>query len=101
MSGYLVHARTTVQCAHAGQAMPTRSDARVRVGGFPVIVAAVPYTILGCSLPTPCASEQWISGATKVRVGGVPVLLSDSRSVCTPTGTALTVLPVQSKVRGV
>ncbi|MFE2063491.1 hypothetical protein ACFXDH_13960 [Streptomyces sp. NPDC059467] len=108
MPGHLLSAFALVGCAHGGRAVPTRPDTRVLVDGVPVTVAApdAPYTVVGCPLPVqpgpgPCVSAQWTGGATRVRAGGLPVLLSDSRSVCTPTGTALTVLAVQARVRGV
>ncbi|MEU9450678.1 hypothetical protein [Streptomyces sp. NPDC048277] len=108
MPGFLLHAGATVNCAHTGKATPTsRPSTRVKVNGSPVTVATDAYTVAGCPPPAepdpgPCVSAQWTGGATRVRAGGVPVVLSDSQSVCTPTGTPLTVqLAVQRRVRGV
>ncbi|MFD8716629.1 hypothetical protein ACFV2H_01010 [Streptomyces sp. NPDC059629] len=108
MPGYLLHAGATVACAHTGKATPaTPPGTRVKVGGFLVTVATDKYTVLGCPLPAqpgtgPCVSAQWAGAATRVRAGGVPVVLSDSPSVCMPTGTPLTVqAAVQRRVRGV
>jgi len=43
---------------------------------------------------------QWITGATRVFAGGIPVLLQDSQAICTPTGTGLLILVTQVQVRG-
>ena len=106
MPGFLLHVGATVLCAHAGQAQPTAPNPRVLVGGQPVVTQAAPYTISGCPFitpggsPLPCVTAQWVVGATRVFAGGQPVLLQDSQAVCTPTGTPLTVVVTQVRVRG-
>ncbi len=104
MSAYLLHQGATVQCLHAGQAQPVVTDQRVKVGGQFIVTQQDPYTIAGCSLPTnaggPCATAQWIRAATRVRAGGVPVLLQDSQAICAPTGTGLNILSTQTRVKG-
>jgi hypothetical protein len=104
MPGPLLHQGATVICAHGGQAQPTVPFPRVRVSGQPVVTLATPYVVAGCPFvppaPGPCVSAQWIVGATRVRAGGIPVLLTDSRAVCVPTGTPLTPIVTQLRVRG-
>lgn len=104
MPGPLLHQGATVICAHAGQAQPTVPSPRVRVGGQPIVTVSTSYLVTGCPLPPqaggPCVSAQWITGATRVRAGQVPVLLTDSQSVCVPTGTPLTPVVTQLRVRG-
>jgi len=105
MPGYLLHMGATVMCAHPpGQAQPTASVARVKIMGRPVVVQTTQYTVAGCALtgtgPPPCATAQWMTGATRVLALGAPVLLQDSQSLCTPTGTPLTVMVVQTRVKG-
>lgn len=104
MPGMLLHMGATVLCMHAGQAQPTVSNPRVRVGGQPIVTQSSTYTIAGCALTgtpnPPCATAQWVTGAMRVRAGGVPVLLQDSQAVCVPTGTGLNVLVTQMRVRG-
>jgi hypothetical protein len=105
MPGYLLHLGAAVICAHGGQAVPTRPEPRVRVGGLPVTTVAAPYSVAGCAFtpPTgngPCVTGQFTAGAVRVRAGGVPVLLADGRALCTPTGTPLTVLSPQVRVKG-
>ena len=104
MPGPLLHQGATVICAHGGQALPTVPFPRVRLGSRPVVTLSTLYTVTGCTLPPqaggPCVTAQWITGATRVRAGGTPVLLIDSRSVCVPTGTPLTPVVTQVRVRG-
>lgn len=106
MPGFLLHMGATVLCMHAGQAQPIMTNPRVKVSGQPIVTQPGPYTVAGCTLPPPptangpCVTAQWITAATRVRVGGVPVLLQDSQAVCAPTGTGLNVVVTQTRVRG-
>jgi hypothetical protein len=106
MPGFLLHQNAKVRCLHAGQAQPTSVEPRVQVGGQPVVTQSTPYVITGCSLPPPpaangpCVTAQWVTGATRVLAGGLPVLLQDSQAVCAPTGTGLQVVATQVRVSG-
>lgn len=104
MPGYLLHQGATVICAHAGQAQPTVPNPRVKVMGQPVVTQPNPYVVAGCGLTgtpnPPCATAQWLTAAVRVRVGGMPVLLQDSQSTCIPTGTPLSILVTQVRVKG-
>lgn len=104
MPGYLLHVGATVLCAHGGQAQPTSPFPRVTVGGQPVVTQAAPYAVAGCALVPPpippCVTAQWVTGAMRVKAGGLPVLLQDSQSICAPTGTPLTVVMTQFRVKG-
>jgi hypothetical protein len=104
MPGAVLTTAATVLCAHGGQAQPTSPLPRVRAGGSPVVGQAAPYAVAGCPFvppsPGPCVSAQWVSAATRVRSGGVPLLLADSVAVCAPTGTGLQVMATQTRARG-
>lgn len=106
MPGSILHVGATVVCAHGGQAQASSPNPRVRVGGLNVVTGAAPYLVAGCALlpPTagngPCVSAQWLSAATRVRAGGVPVLLADSQALCAPTAAPLTIVVTQTRVRG-
>ena len=104
MPGYLLHLGATVLCSHGGQAQPSSPNPRVLVGGLPVVTQAAPYAIAGCPFVPPaagpCVTAQWVSGALRVRAGGLPVLLQDSQAICAPTGTPLLVVMSQVRVRG-
>jgi hypothetical protein len=106
MPGPLLHLGATVMCAHGGQALPTRPEPRVLVNGQPAVTIACTYTIAGCALPPPtagngpCVTAQFVSAATRVLASGQPLLLMDSQAICTPTGTPLLPVVVQTRVIG-
>ena len=104
MPGFLLHLGATVICAHGGQAMPTSPNPRVLVGGQPIVTQPLPYVVAGCpGIPPavpPCVTAQWITGATRVTASGQPVLLQDSQAICAPTGTPLTIVASQVRVKG-
>lgn len=106
MPGYFLHLGATVLCSHPpGQATPVVTNTRVRVSGQPIVTQTSTYVIAGCALSAPppkpfCLTAQWITAATRVRAGGVPVLLRDSQAICAPTGTPLNVILTQMRVKG-
>lgn len=104
MPGYLLHVGATVLCAHGGQAQPTVPFPRVMVAGQPVVTQSAPYVVAGCPLVPPpippCVTANWVTAATRVRAGGVPVLLQDSQAISMPPGTPLTVVMTQFRVKG-
>ena len=104
MPGYLLHLGATVLCLHGGQAQPTATSPRVKVGGQPVVTQTSTYNVAGCGLTgtpsPPCVTAQFVSAATRVKAGGAPVLLQDSQAVCTPSGTGLNVVATQARVKG-
>ena len=84
-------------CLHAGQAQPVAANPRVRVGGQPVVTQPTSTRSPAARFPRPrgqrpVRDRQWITAATRVRAGGVPVLLQDSQAICAPTGTGLNVV---------
>jgi hypothetical protein len=104
--GALLHIGATVTCAHGGSAQPTTSNPRVLVSGQAAVTPAAPYVVAGCPFVPPlgngpCVTARWISGATRVFAGGVPVLLGDSQALCAPTETPLEILATQVRVRGI
>jgi hypothetical protein len=93
-------------CLHAGQAMPTVPNPRVKVSGQPTLQQPNPWTITGCPFttggnPMPCVTAQWVTSATRVLSGGMPLLLQDSVAVCAPNGTGVTVIQAQMRVKGI
>jgi hypothetical protein len=106
MPGYILHMGATVLCLHAGQAQPTVTNPRVKVGSQPIVTQTSIYTIAGCTLPPPpaangpCVTASWVTAATRVRAGQMPVLLQDSQAVCAPTGTGLNIVVTQIRAKG-
>ncbi|NJN85158.1 MAG: hypothetical protein HC881_01005 [Leptolyngbyaceae cyanobacterium SL_7_1] len=106
MPGFLLNVGSTVICAHGGQAKPTVPNPRVLVMGMPVTTQPPPYVVAGCANPPPpanvgpCITATWIIAALRIKVMGMPVLMQDSQAICLPTGTPLTVILTQTRVRG-
>lgn len=77
MPGPLFHVGAVAMCPHGGQVAVISSNARVSVSGLPVATLADQYLVAGCvfniaGAPTPCLRVQWMTGATRVLVNGVP-----------------------------
>lgn len=106
MPGYLLHVGAVVQCAHGGMVQPTVPNPRVKVMGQPTVQQPMPWTVAGCAFPPPpiangpCIIAQWVVGAVRVKSMGMPLLLQDSKAICTPTGTPTTVSMTQLRVKG-
>lgn len=105
MPGFLLHTNATVQCSHLGTATPMSPVPNVQVSGMPVTTMPPSYAIAGCpftngTTPQPCLTAQWTSSATKILVGGVPVLLFDSQAITTPNAVPLVISSIQQKVFG-
>ncbi|MGH7453628.1 MAG: hypothetical protein ACRENG_19930 [bacterium] len=107
MPGFLLHQGATVLCLHAGQATPTSVFPRVKVGSQPIVTQPTIYAIAGCTLPPPiaangpCVTATWVTAATRVRAGGIPVLLKDSQAICAPPGTGVNIVVTQTRVKGI
>jgi hypothetical protein len=106
MPGFLLHLGAVVLCAHGGQAQPASPNPRVLVSGQPVTTQGAPYTVAGCPFnvsgaPSPCITGQWVTAATRVLAGGLPVLLLDSQAICAPNGTPLMITTTQTRVSGI
>lgn len=104
MPGYLLQQGATVMCLHGGQAQPLVPNFRVKVSGQPTVLRSSPYSISGCANPPanvgPCTLANWVTAAIRVKSMGQPVLLQDSQSICSPTGTPLMVAVTQMRVKG-
>lgn len=106
MPGFLLDAGAVVQCLHAGQAKAVKVNPRVLLSGLPVVTQTSPFTVTGCTMPPPptgigpCVTAQWLTGSLRIKAGGEPVLLQDSLSLCSPTGTGLLVVSQQLRVKG-
>ncbi len=105
MSGYFLHVGASVMCSHGGQAQATSSNSRVKVSSQAVVTQTDSYSVSGCpyvqgTVPSPCVNAQWVSAATRVKAGGLPVLLKDSSSVSIPNGTSLNITSTQTRVKG-
>lgn len=104
MPGFLLHVGALVQCAHGSTAEPILRNPRVKVSGQNIVTRPCLYRISMCPqkppVGPPCVLAQWLTTALRVKANGLPVLLSDSQSLCNPTGTPLTILTTQIRVKG-
>ncbi len=88
-------------CKHGGTAQPTSVESRVQVDRSPVVTQAATYQISGCALSSsgnPCVTGNFVTAATRVLAGGVPILLQDSQAVCVPNGTGVTITVTKPRV---
>ena len=104
MPGYLLDQSSTVLCLHGGQAQATVPNPRVKVGGQMTLQQPNPWTVAGCPFmtgtnPMPCVTAQWTTAATRVKSGGLPLLLQDSQAVCAPNGTGVNIVVTQLRVK--
>ncbi|MBN1323490.1 MAG: hypothetical protein JW986_05750 [Methanotrichaceae archaeon] len=85
------------------------SSARVKVGGQIVATTADTFLISGCTFMVgpkaqPCIQIQWLVPASRVKIGGQPVVLQCSTGICQSAEQALqgppNVLVTQTRVRG-
>jgi uncharacterized Zn-binding protein involved in type VI secretion len=105
MPGYLLQQGATVLCMHGGQAQPITTNFRAKAGGQQVVTQSDMFSISGCPFnisgsPSPCVTGQWITAATRVRAGGMPLILQDSQATCVPNGTGLNIVMTQMRVKG-
>jgi len=102
MPGLAVQMGATVICAHGGQATPTTPAPRVQFTNQPAVTMTAQWVVAGCGLtgtgPPPCATAQFLVGATRVTTGGAPLVIQSGTSTCIPTGTPLQVLVTQTRV---
>lgn len=87
MPGFILNSGSTVVCPHGGSVSIITSNQRVKVDGQPAVTLNDTYTVGGCAFtvgtkPQPCVKVQWVAPATRVRVGGQPVILQDSSGLC-------------------
>jgi hypothetical protein len=102
MPSPILHLGASVLCKHAGLATPAGPFPSVLVSAQPVVTLSNLYSITACSLSAtstpPCATGQFIVGATRVFAGGVPVAIFDGTSTCVPTATPMQPVVAQTRV---
>ena len=100
MPGFLLHAGATVICPDGGLATPSQTDSRVTVDGQPIVTLSSNFVIAGCTLSgnARCQTAHFVTAANRVTANGQPVLLSDSKGICEPSGTPLVIGQTQTRV---
>lgn len=102
---YLLDKNATGQCTHGGGAQPLAGNPRVKLDGAPVLTVATQFAVSGCpnvvgNSPFPCVLGVFATGATRVKVMGMPVLLDTSQATNTPTGVTITLINSRQRVKG-
>jgi hypothetical protein len=108
--GTIFHVGASAMCPHSGQVNTTPGNSRVLVGGQPAATLADNFLVAGCTFtvpgpkPQPCVKVQWLAPATRVLVGGQPVILRTSTGLCQSAeqipGGPPSVVNTQTKVIG-
>jgi hypothetical protein len=91
MPGPALHTGATAMCPHGGQLTIVVATPHVLLGGMPAAVITDQGLVAGCPFqvpvgagtkPQPCVTTKWIVGATKVLVGGMPLLINPCTALC-------------------
>lgn len=98
MAGKILHKGAIVQCTHLAPAQPDQTASRVTVSGQEVATLLPLYTVSGCPANTKCAKAQWLTGAQRVFVNNVAVVISSGSSLCSPSGATLDPRVFQQRV---
>lgn len=101
MPDQILHRGAIVNCSHTpGLATPQSSFSRVKVSEQEVVTLQDIYSIAACPVsPSPCATGTWISGATRVKAGGFPVVIFGGELTCAPTASPMVPRVAQTRVR--
>lgn len=103
MPGHGIQQGAKALCAHGGTAQPTMPNPRVRLAGAAAIALPTPWMVSGCPFPPasggPCVTAMWTTGSVRVTSMGQPLVIQGGSATCVPTGTPLTTVGVQLRVR--
>jgi hypothetical protein len=103
MGAFLIQMGATVMCSHGGQAMPTATNSQVTIDNQPTVLLSGVWSVAGCPLVPPpippCVTAQWVTGTTRVTSNGQPLVIQSGQAICTPTGTPLMPVSVQTRVQ--
>lgn len=115
MADSLMQVGAVVKCppAHPGGGQMTiiSTNTRVKAGGQALATMGDQFVMAGCAFsldtvtPHPCVKIQWLTPATRVRIGGKPAILASSKGLCfasdyLPQGAPV-VTTTQTRVKGI
>lgn len=113
MPGPLYTQSISAQCPHGGLLRVSAQQTRVRLSGQPLLLQTDPGSISGCPFqipagpttkPQPCVRVTFLTGATRIKASGKPVLLPGINAICQsaeqiPQGPP-SIAPSQAHVKG-
>jgi hypothetical protein len=105
MPGFAFHTGAVMTCPHGGVATVLPQAPRVLVNGLPIASVSNQIVVAGCTFTAPCVKVQWANLASRVVVGGQPVLLQappagPGNGLCAPTPAPPIVASMQVRVTG-
>lgn len=102
-------AASTLMCPHGGQVSAVPANARITVGGSPIVLASDTFLVGGCAFnvagaPHPCLQVQWIVTALSALADGSRPLTTASSGLCKAGDGAVqgpvTIVSSQARVSG-
>lgn len=93
-------------CSHGDNATPIAGNQRVAVGGVSVLTVLSQLSHAGCPnnptgvSPLPCVTAMYPTGASRVKVMNMAMLLDSSTPTNVPTGVSTTITQTQMRVKG-
>lgn len=83
----LLTTNSNIKCLHGGTADLSSTHSKLSVDGYPVLMETDIHPVKNCihsvgSISSPCINVKWSQGATKLSIGGIPVLLKSSAGDC-------------------
>lgn len=86
MPGPAVQVGAVTICPHGGQVAAIPATSRVLLSGAPALVLTDTYLVAGCvfavgTKPQPCVTVRWLTGATRVLVNGMPLLVQSANGL--------------------
>jgi hypothetical protein len=85
--GQYLDASSTLMCPHGGMVSAIPANAKVSLGGAPIVLASDTFPIGGCvfnvaGAPHPCIQVNWIVTALRATADGAQPLTTDSVGLC-------------------
>ena len=104
----LLTINATIMCGHGGKASVVPTNTRVKAGGNPVAVLPDSILVSGCpftvppGVPMPCVPGKFMVPATRIKVGGVPAVLVNTKALNTGMGppVPMTIIAAQTRATG-
>ena len=100
---------STLMCPHGGQVSAVPTNAKITLGGSPIVLSSDTFLVGGCAFnvagaPHPCLQVQWIVTALSALADGSQPLTTASSGLCKAADGAVQgpvmIVSSQAKVSG-